>query len=292
MPGSAARGSRDRRPGTRRRRARRRRRGDDAARPRRCRRRRRRRAGTRAAVRGRAGRRRTLASVRAGRAALGAPSAPQQHHEGEPARRPRATATGTSRSAVPAVAARSVSAAAPATTAEHRGRCRRRPAAGVRRRTPATSASSATAPMTLPMSTGLSAVPNVSIANSLSGRGAASTARLPTESERARHAVEQRGQPPRLAATAAAPARSPASRHRARRVRRDGLRVLGMGGVRRRPPPGWVSCGSARSRCERLLLEGLGSVHEREAADRPDDRQHLADHVSTGIVPLPRRSWW
>ena len=45
-----------------------------------------------------------------------------------------------------------------------------------------TTASSATVPMTPPMSTGLSAVPKVSMAHSLTGRGAQSTARLPTES--------------------------------------------------------------------------------------------------------------
>ncbi len=63
--------------------------------------------------------------------------------------------------------------------------------------------------MTLPIRTGLSAVPNVSIANSFSGLGVASTARLATESS-GEVTPSMSAAVASEAATAATPARRPA----------------------------------------------------------------------------------
>ena len=148
-----------------------------------------------------------------------------------------------------AVAERSVSAATRATTLSTRNapratRGRRTPTA------PATTASSATVTMTPPIRTGLSFSPNVRIANSLSGRGVASTARLPTASSGEVTPVSSAASASETA-TAAAPASRPAAppriqRWRERPRRRSGLcEVSDMPVVRYGGPAGWVRGGSA-----------------------------------------------
>ena len=129
---------------------------------------------------------------------------------GAPRRRPppgpgRAAGAGTG----DAVDDRSVSPAAVATALSTRNA----PRATRGRRTPTTPmsrASSATVATTPPIRTGLSFSPNVSIANSLSGRGVASTARLPTASS-GEVTPSTRAATASEAATAATPASRPAS---------------------------------------------------------------------------------
>ena len=151
---------------------------------------------------------------------------------------------GSRRRTGPAVADRSVSAAAVAT----RQSARKAPSATRGRRTPTTPtriASRATVARMPPISTGLSFSPNLSIASSLSGRGVASIARLPTASRGEVTPVSSAATPSEVAA-AAAPASRPAAppaiqRRRGAPVRRsevgsvDDMQVVRYGGC-----GGWV----------------------------------------------------
>ena len=164
--------------------------------------------------------------------------------------RPTATSARTGRSlgAAPAVAARSVSAAAAETVLSTRNaptarRGRRAP------RAPATTASTVTVATTPPMRTGLSAVPKVSIAHSLTGRGAASTARLATANSGDVTPVSSAATAS-AAATPAAPASRPATPPATTGLVPGDL-CDPMWRVRRHPRAGWVF-GTKRTRRGRV----------------------------------------